>query len=620
MLDLEHEAELERQVELADLSQLKHLLVAKTQVTPHGLRVWVLRPPGEGRPLLSKHNIRAREPIRVTKEVREEFDVSQKAVVYQVTDFEVSVVLKNGDKLILGQLVEIQRVDDDQMYWRMRDILKELGTFTGTPRKLRDALFAGRSLESVESLPTPLTTDGGGLRLFNKGLNTLQRGAVEFSLRQRRLAVIHGPPGTGKTTTVVEAILQHLKLGYRVLACAHSNTAVDNLLERLAKEDVRHGLDLAMVRLGHPARIREHLLDFWLDRVVENCAHGDANRHRAKPMTSSRVTKQQEKLVIQKSKVVLCTLANTSEFGPLGPADGSALGAFDLVVIDECSQSVEAACWLAAQRSGKLFLAGDHRQLPPTILSQPAARRGLAVSMMERQVKLHGEAAVRMLCTQYRMHELIQQWPSEKMYGGRLEAAPAVRGHRLSQLDGVRDTADTAPVLLLIDTAGCRLTEAAPDETGSRSNDGEADLVTAHVAALVRDGVRQSQIGVIAPYKAQTARVRAGLRQRRVEDVEVHSVDGFQGREKEVILVTLVRSKKKCSLEFVADLRRINVAVTRARRQLVLVCDTKTMCRDEGMRSLIQHIRRHGEIRSARKYANQLGAEALARFRPGPYG
>ncbi|KAF0292151.1 DNA-binding protein SMUBP-2 [Amphibalanus amphitrite] len=619
LLGWDHAAVLQRQQQLAALGRLEGLLVEGTELTPNQLQLWVLRPAGgttnglraaavDGR--LPKHNIRDREPIKVFDANQEEFGVTKRAVVYQVTTDAIKIVMDNGGELTLDTLVDIKRVDDDSMHKKMQSVVRELDGISGRARRLRAVLFGEWPVESSAELPARLVNANEELQFYSTELNPLQRDAVEFAVRQKHLAVIHGPPGTGKTTTIVEIILQHLKMGCRILACAHANTAVDNMLERLAEKNSLHSLDLRMVRLGHPARIRESLLDFWLDRVANSFRCSVGHRHGARD-------RSQKKLAIEKSNVVLCTLANASRDGLLGAPGRQGLGAFDLVVIDECSQSVEAACWLAAQRTGKLLLTGDHRQLPPTILSQKAARRGLKVSLMERQVIMHGEKAVRMLCTQYRMHELIQQWPSQRHYGGRLEAAPAVRHHRLTDLPGVRLTEDTAPTLLLVDTAGCGLTEAKPDEAHSRSNPGEADIVAAHVGALVHAGVSPDQIGVITPYRAQSTRVRGLLCQRYLEEVDVQTVDGFQGREKEAIIVSLVISKKR-GLRFVANKRRINVAITRARRQLVIVCDTKLMSQDKDIQSLLDYMRQNGNVWTARDYAADLSSEVRAQLRGGP--
>ena len=271
---------------------------------------------------------------------------------------------------------------------------------------------------------------------------------------------------------------------------------------------------------------------------------------------------------------------------------------YDLLIIDECGQATEPACWLAIPFARKLLLAGDPCQLPPTILSQEAARRGLALSLMERQMELHRQGVVHMLDTQYRMHKLIQAWSSENLYGGRLKAAPAVCGHLLDQLPGVSSTKQTQPTLLLVDTAGCRLMEAQEVRSSSFNNPGEADLVVLHVTSLVKAGLPAGDIGVITPYKQQVKLIATKMRAAGL-DVEVNSVDGYQGREKEAILLSLVRSNERGQVGFVGDRRRLNVAVTRARRHLFVVCDAATVCRNKTIRSLVNHMERSGEARSA---------------------
>ncbi|XP_037073400.1 DNA-binding protein SMUBP-2-like [Pollicipes pollicipes] len=273
---------------------------------------------------------------------------------------------------------------------------------------------------------------------------------------------------------------------------------------------------------------------------------------------------------------------------------------FDLAVIEESSQALEAACWLAVPLADKLLLAGDHSQLPPTVLSREAAEKGLAVSLMERQITLHGAATVCKLHTQYRMHELIQRWPSE---------------HRLSQLPNVSETEETGPVLLLIDTAGCRLEETSDSSTGSCANQGEADIVVAHARALLRAGLEAGELCIISPYKRQLDLVDARLRQLKL-GVAVGTVDGFQGREKEAVLLSLVRSNQRRKVGFLAERRRINVAVTRARRQLFVVCDTATVRADVFLASLVDHMVKHGEVRSANDYRSDPAAAARDREHP----
>ncbi|XP_037090680.1 DNA-binding protein SMUBP-2-like [Pollicipes pollicipes] len=446
------------------------------------------------------------------------------AVVSDVTSHLLTLVIRGHPGIAPGEVLAVTpKIGDPTIDWMQKALMRLASTTDGHVGRMRAALFAEEPLEK-------------------------RRDTVEFALRQRRLAVIHGPPGTGKTTFLVEIILQHRRLGHRVLVCAPSNTAVDNLLERLWKA----GASADLLRLGHPGRIRPSLHRFCLDRRV--C------------MTSQpKVTSQ---TILRSATVVLGTL--TGVYNDLLREVGN--NPFDLTVIDECSQALEAACWVVAPYAAKLLLTGDHHQLPATILSKEAAHQGLALSLMERQVALHGDAAVRMLHTQYRMHELIQRWPSEAMYGGLLEAAPAVRRHRLSQLSGVRDTVETGPVLLLIDTAGCRPQETRHAKTGSRGNDGEAGILAARVVALLRDGLSAGGIGVITPYARQVELIGTRLRHLRLP-VEVSSVDGFQGREREAVLLSL----------------------------LVVVCDTTTVRADAFIASLVDHMVQHDTSEGAQE-------------------
>ncbi|XP_043220211.1 DNA-binding protein SMUBP-2-like [Amphibalanus amphitrite] len=424
----------------------------------------------------------------------------------------------------------------------------------------------------------------------SRPLDPSQRQAVELALRNQPLTVIHGPPGTGKTTTVVEVIIQHVERNQRVLVCAPSNKAVDNVLSGIWEEYKSGRCIMSMddfIRLGQLEQMQEDLKMFSLEAQMEKSEERFMKNQLIKTI---RIEK-----VLTEAFVVLSTLTyvrkvhqmhHTSQFAPQ----------FDLLVIDECNNATEAACWLAIPLAKKVVLVGDPCQLPPTILSQEAASRGLAVSLMERQMKLHGEGIVHMLDTQYRMHAMIQEWSSQNLYGGRLKAAPTVASRLLTQLPGVQSTSQTQPTLMLVDTAGCKLLESQDAKTKSYCNKGEANLVVCHVSSLVKAGLPTDSIGVITPYKHQVGLITGRLRKANL-NVEVNSVDGFQGREKEAILLSLVRSNPRRQVGFVGDRRRLNVAVTRARRHLFVVCDTSTVCQDRTILSLVSHLRRNGELR-----------------------
>ncbi|KAF0300425.1 DNA-binding protein SMUBP-2 [Amphibalanus amphitrite] len=491
--------------------------------------------------------------------------------------------------------------------------LNHLSLLTSGPAGgLQAALFASPAAPPeppVTQLPPQLLDDKGKLKCFNPKLDPSQREAVEFALRQQRLAIVHGPAGTGKTTTAVEVILQHVQRGQRVLACAPSNSAVDNLLQKLGNAGLEN-----MIRLGHPARIEEDVLDFWIDKWVRYL-QDDWDGRLAGDWKRQPGEIELKRKVIEEAHVVLCTLAIANARGPLNLTEKG--GMFDLLVIDEASQALEAECWLAIPRAKKLLLFGDPKQLSPVVKTRSGEKEGLSISLMERQMNLHGAAATRQLEVQYRMHGLIQGWSAERHYGGLLQPDPSVARHRLCELEGVSDTADTGSILLLIDTAGCQLTESPPDETRSRSNVGEADLVAAHAAALAAAGLQQADMAVVTPYNLQTAVVRTALQRRQLPNVEVNTVGGFQGREKEAVLLSLVRSNKRRDIGFIGKSDLVNVAVTRARRHLCIVCDSNTASAGVELASLLQHMREKGEVRSARAYEAQLSPEALKMFRKG---
>jgi predicted DNA helicase len=268
---------------------------------------------------------------------------------------------------------------------------------------------------------------------------------------------------------------------------------------------------------------------------------------------------------------------------------------FDLAVIDEAAQATEPACWIPALRADRLVLAGDHMQLPPTIVSAEAARGGLSVSLTERLVADLGPGISRMLAVQYRMHEAIMGFSSAEFYGGGLVADASVGGHLLADLPGVARNDLTASPLEFIDTAGAGYDEQQEPDGSSRLNPREAELVAARVRALLDAGVGPRQIAVIAPYAAQ-ARL---LRERLAGDgLEIDTVDGFQGREKEAVVVTLVRSNPAGEIGFLSDVRRMNVALTRARRKLIVVGDSATVTAHEFYRRLVEYFERHGGYRS----------------------
>ena len=440
---------------------------------------------------------------------------------------------------------------------------------------------------------------------FKTTLNDSQKSAVKFALSAQDLAVIHGPPGTGKTTTVVELIIQAIERGDKVLACAPSNTAVDNLLERLINAKQR------VVRVGHPARVAERLRDFSLDGLVDQHPNMPVIRDmlreaeqifrrcdkwtRAKPQRGQKqemrreakrlqgdarmLERQAVNSILDRAHVICATTTFNEEM--LGDRW------FDLAVIDEACQSTEPGCWVPLLRSDKIILAGDHQQLPPTVLSAEAAREGFAKSMMEREIEIYGDDVTRLLTVQYRMHHDIMKFSSDQFYDGQLVGAESVIGHRLHELESVKEDEITRETVTFIDTAGAGWDEELEPEGLSKRNPKEAELIFKKVKSLLNSGLDPKDIAVIAPYAAQ---VRLLRNQFDGSGPEIGTVDGFQGREKEAILITLVRSNNENEIGFLADRRRMNVALTRARRKLIVIGDSATLGVDEFYRDFFAYV------------------------------
>jgi superfamily I DNA and/or RNA helicase len=439
-------------------------------------------------------------------------------------------------------------------------------------------------------------------------LNAEQQAAVSLAERAEDIALVHGPPGTGKTTVLIEVIRRAAARGERVLAAAPSNLAVDNLVERL----VAAGIDA--VRVGHPARVLPAVVERTLELRVKahesaRIAAGlvdealamrrDARKRRGRRgpgrfsesregernaralLTEARqLTARAEADVLSRAPVIAATLTGLEVTALAGRR-------FALAVVDEATQSVEPAIYLALLRADRAVLAGDHLQLPPTILSEMAQRGGLGTSLFERLAEKHGNGVKVTLAEQHRMNERIMRYPSQALYQGLLRAHPAVANHAI----------DDAP-LEVIDTSGRGLEEETPEGSDSKANPGEAELAVAEVERILALGVAPAEVAVIAPYDAQVQRLRQLLSSRLDEGLEVDTVDGFQGREKEAVVVSLTRSNDLGEVGFLSDVRRMNVAVTRARKKLVVIGDGATVSRHPFYEGFIRYAQEIGAWRS----------------------
>jgi hypothetical protein len=528
-------------------------------------------------------------------------------VVCERTEASIQVALGGvPDDLQEHETWRLDASSDDVAAERQRQALHRVAHASGDRlARLRDILLARQPAAFEPEVEEPA---------LDPGLDPSQQAAVRFALSASDVALIHGPPGTGKTTTVVELVRRAIRRGHKVLVCAPSNTAVDNLLERLV--DHRENA----VRLGHPARVSAALREHTLDLLVED--HPDvrlarklvkealglfrqAGRHtRAKPRPGARQEARQEakslladarRLEDQAARRildgadVLCATTTGLDSAVLGTRR------FDLAVIDEACQSTEPGCWIPLLRCDRVVLAGDHCQLPPTVVSREAVAEGFHRSLFERLMDEVGPHIARRLTVQYRMHQAIMSFSSREFYDDALQADATVRDRLLADLPDVLATPLTQAPVEFIDTAGASHDEEAEPDGESRLNPAEAERVVRKVQALMEAGVPARDIAVIAPYAAQVRLLRERLP---VPALEIDSVDGFQGREKEAVVISLVRSNPRGEIGFLADVRRMNVALTRARRKLIVIGDSATLSADPFYRRMIEFFEGLGAYRT----------------------
>jgi len=442
-------------------------------------------------------------------------------------------------------------------------------------------------------------------------LNSSQESAVNNVLRSKDVYIVHGPPGTGKTTTLVEAIYETLHRENQVLVCAQSNIAVDWISEKLVDRGV------PVLRIGNPTRVNDKMLSFTYERLFES--------HPAYPelwgvrkairetQSSLRRKSREEKDTIRnrlsrlrfrateleiqidadlfsEARVIACTL--------IGSANQTLMNRhFTTLFIDEAAQALEAACWVAIGKADRVVLAGDHHQLPPTIKCFEAAKGGLDQTLMQK-IAVRKPEVVSLLKIQYRMHADIMHFPSRYFYQDQLIAAPEVKDRGILAYD--------TPVVWL-DTAGCRYEESQQSESMSRINKQEARLTVlqlqVYLEKIGKERVLEESIdfGVISPYKAQVHYIRRLIRQEPFfkpyrKLIAVHTVDGFQGQERDVILISLVRANEAGQIGFLNDLRRMNVAMTRAKMKLIMIGDSETLTSHRFYKELYQYVTKYGRI------------------------
>lgn len=518
------------------------------------------------------------------------------ATVNYVDEDRMVVILPSVDALLALQskeVVGVQLYFDETSYRLMFEALKQvIGAKNNRLAELRD-IFHGTQPASTFSFHP----------LRFPWLNATQEEAVNKVLHAKDVAIVHGPPGTGKTTTLVEAVYETLHRENQVLVCAQSNMAVDWISEKLVDRGV------GVLRIGNPSRVNDKMLSFTYERRFES--HPDypqlwsirkairelyarsrkgAEREAVRQKINSlkdRATELEIRInesLFSEARVIACTLVGSANRLLIGQKFGT-------LFIDEAAQALEAACWIPIRKADRVILAGDHCQLPPTVKAPEALRAGLGHTLMQTIVKNKPDT-VSLLKLQYRMNDEIMRFSSEWFYGGMLQSAPEVK---------YRSILDFDTPIEWINTEGLDCNEEFIGENYGRINKSEAELsieqLKGYITKIGRERFLDERIdvGMISPYKAQVQYLRRLVRNDAFfkpyrQAITINTVDGFQGQERDVILISLVRANEEGQIGFLNDLRRMNVAITRARMKLIILGDASTLTRHAFYKKLYTYI------------------------------
>ncbi len=560
-----------------------------------------------------EHNFEYGRPVSFFKS-----DASQKdsSIILLPSSLKGTVSFVDGERMViavpdgaaLGDLqqegVGVQLSFDETSYRMMFDALERTMRAKGRLAYLRDLFYTRGMKAETFSFPD----------MHFPYLNSTQEHAVNEVLRAKDVAIVHGPPGTGKTTTLVEAIYETLRRENQVLVCAQSNMAVDWISEKL----VDRGLNV--LRIGNPVRVDDKMLAFCYERRFENHPdypqlwsirkairelrknrkRGDQKYHQKLDSLKSRATALEISInqeLFGEARVIACTLVGSGHRLLEGMKFGT-------LFIDEAAQALEAACWIPIRRAGRVVFAGDHCQLPPTVKSYEALKGGLGKTLMERIVEQKPEV-VTLLKMQYRMNEEIMRFSSDWFYHNMVESAPEVKYRSILDLDLPMTWIE--PSGEWKDKCGERKEESGEygeefiGESFGRINRQEAELtlltLQAYYEMIGKERILSERldVGIISPYRAQVQLLRQLIKKKEFFKpfrglISVNTVDGFQGQERDIILISLVRSNEEGQIGFLRDLRRMNVAITRARMKLIILGDRHTLCQHPFYRKLWEYI------------------------------
>ncbi len=550
-----------------------------------------------------EHNFEFGKPVAF-------FHVDDKEVIHYF-NFTATVSYVDGDRMVVvvpdnGKLIDVQGAErvgiqlffDETSYKTMFDALDRVIKAKGRLGYLRDLFYSQLKTETFSFAP-----------LHFPYLNRTQEDAVNKVLRAKDVAIVHGPPGTGKTTTLVEAIYETLRRENQVMVCAQSNMAVDWISEKLVDRGVN------VLRIGNPSRVNDKMLSFTYERrfeahpdyellwairkaIREMRAHrkrGDEKYHQKMERLKERATELEIRINAQlfgEARVIACTLVGSANRLLEGQKFGT-------LFIDEAAQALEAACWIPICKVSRVVFAGDHCQLPPTVKSLAALKAGLGKTLMERIAENKPEV-LSLLKIQYRMNEEIMRFSSDWFYGNQVESAPEVKYRSILDLDIPITWIDTSQ-FGIPEESGVSFKEQFVGENYGRINKAEAELTLLALENYLRKIGKgrileeRLDVGIISPYRAQVQYLRRLLKKKEWvrpyrQLVSVNTVDGFQGQERDIVLISLVRANDEGQIGFLRDLRRMNVAMTRARMKLIILGDASTMTRHPFYKKLYEYI------------------------------